>query len=466
MSLNLTLIACAAFVSVQAPPRPSVPPPPRFVAPAVNRTTLPNGLAVSRVQFGTTPTARVELVIRAGIADESADEAGTAESVAEYLLEGTASLSAGELAEKISAMGVLFGNLRVSAGAYETTIAADVLSDAAPALIEVLGEVVRNPAFPQGALDRIKLTRTRRAAALRTQVPSIAMLRANSILFPGHPADRIYSEEEIRGLDIGKLRAFHRSRYVASRARLYIAGVFDDQAVDAAVREAFSPWQSGTPTNELRTSMHSPGSGVSDTGAPIIHFIHHPNMTQARLHVAAPIVDQMHPDHLVLNELNILMGSVQTSRIIQNVRERHGYSYNVSSRLNRRPGSSQWTVTADVASDVAGKALSEILGEIARLPVQPPDERELHRYQTFMAGGLIYENSSAQGVIESLRWIDFYQADPTYFTDFVGHLLRVKPGDIERVARMYLAPGRLVIVVVGDREAVLPQLRTLGRVVE
>ena len=63
----------------------------------------------------------------------------------------------------------------------------------------------------------------------------------------------------------------------------------------------------------------------------------------------------------------MLMGSTQTARLVANVRERHGYSYNISSRLVRRPGSTQWVVAADITNNVVGAAIQEILGEIARL---------------------------------------------------------------------------------------------------
>ena len=199
---------------------------------------------------------------------------------------------------------------------------------------------------------------------------------------------------------------------------------------------------------------------------PAIQLIDRPGATQARVLVTFPVVDQAHPDHIVLNQLNLLMGSVQTSRIIANVREKHGYSYNVSTRLVRRPGSTQWTVAADVAKDVVGAALTEILSEVRRIAAEAPPSEELRRYQVFSAGLLIAENSNARGILESLRWIDLYGVEPNYLSTQVQRTFAVTPADVQRVAAMYFDPARLVVVVVGDRAALAQQLATIGRVIE
>src|SRR5262249_59913991 len=136
-----------------------------------------------------------------------------------------------------------------------------------------------------------------------------------------------------------------------------------------------------------------------------------PGGSQARIQVSAAVVDASHPDDPILSVLNILLGSVQTSRIIANVRERHGYSYNVSSRIVRRPGSSQWVVTADVANNVTGAALREILAELARVVAEPPANDELRRHQAFLAGVLIAENATPAGILDFLRFFDLYGVD-------------------------------------------------------
>lgn len=465
LALQSPAVSNPAGVAAADSVRPRLGPPKPFVAPPVTTSTLPNGLRIASVRFGTAPIARVELVIRTGTADEGTGEVGLAEMVGDFLREGTTLVTAEQLARAVAELGPVGGEIAVTVSPHETVVAGEVLAESAPALVRLIADMVRRPAFPSTALDRLKANRLRRLTLQGGQAATLAVARANAILFPGHPSDRVPTEAQLRGLAVDDVRRFHGKHYGAARSRLYVAGMFDDVAVETAAREAFSDWAAGTASSPLPASRPLASAPAQAAGMPAIQLIDRPGATQARVLVTFPVVDQAHPDHLVLNQLNLLMGSVQTSRIIANVRERHGYSYNVSARLVRRPGSTQWTVTADVAKEVVGAALGEILSEIRRIAAEAPDRDELRRYQAFSAGLLIAENSNARGILESLRWIDLYGAEPDYLSTQVQRTYAVTPEEMRRVAATYFDPARVVVVVVGDRAAVTSQLSVIGRVI-
>jgi predicted Zn-dependent peptidase len=157
---------------------------------------------------------------------------------------------------------------------------------------------------------------------------------------------------------------------------------------------------------------------------------------------------------------------VQTARIVANIRERNGYSYNIHTRLIRRPGSTQWAVVGDITNNVVAPALREILGEITRLRAEAPAPEELRAFQSFMAGVLISENSTASGVLGSLRWVDLYGVDEGYLGRFIQDVYAVTPDAIQQIAGRYLTPARMVIVIVGDRKALAQQLEEVGAVVD
>ena len=441
-------------------PRPEVAVPRRYTPPRPIETSFPNGFVLTLVPFGTMPTTRIDLVIHAGNADETAGQAGVAELVGEYLREGSCSRNADSLARETSAMGIVGGEIGILVRPYETLVSGEVLSESAPALVDLLGDLVRQPAFPPDVLARLEANQIRRLSLRRTQPATLASMRTNSLLFPNHPADRIPTDEQIQALALDDVRRFHATHFVPARAHLYVAGRFDAGAMEAAARRAFGTWASGT---DIDRALHETTRTTQPRNhAPAIHVLDRPGTSQARIQVSTPVVDPAHPDHPILNLLNTLLGSVQTSRIIANVRERHGYSYNVSSRLIRRPGSSQWALTADVANEVTGAALREILGELARVVAEPPGEEELRGHQAFMAGVLISENATPAGILDTLRYFDLYKVDAAYRANFVERTRDVVPQDIHRVARTYFQPQDLVIVVVGDRRALASQLAAIG----
>ena len=459
-------------------PRPELAAPRRFVAPRPIESSFANGFKLTLVPYGTTPTARVEIVIRAGSTDDPDDQLGIAELVGEYLREGSRSLDADSFAREVAELGVGGGEIGVVVNPYQTLVSADVLSESVPALLHLLCDTVLHPAFPPAALPRLATNQIRRISVRSTQAATIAATRTNSLLFPNHPADRTPTPEGIRALTLDDVRRFHAAHFVCARVHLYVAGRFEVESVQGAARKAFVAAASadGTtpiiPAEARRTATPSePARSPDVAGAerhstPTIHLLDRPGTSQARIQISTRIVDPAHPDHPIINQLNILLGSVQTSRIIANVRERHGYSYNVSSRLIRRPGSSQWALTADVANDVTGKALQAILAELARVVAEPPAEDELRRHQAFLAGVLVAENATPAGILETLRYFDLHEIDPEYRANFVERVRDVLPSDIQRVARTYFQPGHMVIVVVGDRRTLTARLAPIGKVTD
>jgi zinc protease len=457
------LLAVYAALFAQEPPipRPVVGAPKPFRPPTIVEHRYRNGLRVALVPFRATPTARIELVIRAGIADESSTRPGVAALVGQFLTEGTQSRPSEQIAQLVSDLGALGAAISVNTDARETVLGVSVLPEAAPAMIELLADMARRPAFQAAALERLKANAVRRLQLQRTQADWLASSRTNSLLFPGNAADRVLSDEQVQSIDAAAVTAFHTRYYAPSRARLYVAGTFDQAAVERAATAAFADWSRGAaPPFRLPGSAEARATTAGDR--PVIHLIDRPSATQARVQVSFPVVDMAHPDHRVLNEINMLMGSTQTARLIANIRERHGYSYNISSRLVRRPGATQWMVTGDVTNNVVGPAIQEILGEIARLRQEPPPAPELQSFQSFMAGILVSENSTAQGILESLRWMDLYGVGTGYLGTFIQNVYAVTPASIQVTAERYLRPDRMTIVVVGDRKTLLPQLEAIA----
>ena len=451
--------------AAQAPltPRPAIGAPKPFRPPTILERKYENGMRLALVPFSATPTTRIELVIRAGTADENATRPGVAAIVGQILSEGTRSHPADQIARLVSDLGALGASISVSTDSRETLLAVDVLPESAPAMIELLADMVRQPAFHASALERLKSNAVRRLQLQQTQADWLASSRTNSLLFRDDPADRRPTEKQLQSLDVAAVSDFYRQYYVPGRSRLYVAGTFDQAQVERAAARGFATWSAASsPSFRLPTSANARVINAADR--PVIYLIDRPGATQARVQVSFPVVDMAHPDQLVLNEMNMLMGSTQTARLIANVRERHGYSYNISSRLMRRPGSTQWAATADITNNVVGAAIQEILGEIARLRREPPSAEELSSFQSFMAGILVQENSTAEGIVGSLRWMDLYGVSTSYFGTFIQNLYKVGPGDIRAIAERYLRPDRMAIVVVGDRKVLLSQLEAFARV--
>src|SRR5688500_12777871 len=200
-------------------PRPVVAAPKPFTAPRVLERTYANGMRVALVPFSATPTARIELVVRAGTADEPANQPAVAQLVGQLLLAGTRSRSAGSVARLLSALGAVGGSISISTSSHETTLGVDVLPEGAPRMIELLADLVRHPSFPLPAFERAKLNAIRRIQAQRSQAEWLGSSRTNALLFPGNPLDRVPAENEIQSIALASIARSHADYYAPSRSR-------------------------------------------------------------------------------------------------------------------------------------------------------------------------------------------------------------------------------------------------------
>src|SRR4051794_4859351 len=135
----------------QTPPPGSAPKP--FKVPARQRFTLPNGMHVSLVPYGTMPKVTVSAKVRAGSLNESADKFAVTQFVVELMKEGTKTRSAEQIAEEAASMG---GTVDTATGADQSTVAIDVLSEFGPKAVDLIADLLQNPAFPQKDFERIR----------------------------------------------------------------------------------------------------------------------------------------------------------------------------------------------------------------------------------------------------------------------------------------------------------------------
>lgn len=455
---TLAALALAAPASLLAQ-FPQEPPPtgePRdFTLPPQRELTLPNGLAVTLVPYGSIPKATARLVVRTGNIDEAADEVWLADLTGDLMQEGTTTRSAEQLAQQVAGMG---GELQLNVGPDLTTIGGEVLSQFAPEFVTLVADVVRNPALPASELPRLKADRLRQLSIARSQPQSLALERFRAVLYPEHPYGRTFpTPEMVQGYTVDAIRAFHDANFGAARSHLYIVGRYDAAAVERAIREAFGDWERGTPA---RANPPSP------TSTRVVHLIDRPKAVQSTIYIGLPVIDPSSPDYVPLLVTNALLGGSFGSRITSNIRERKGYTYSPYSTISSRFRDAYWAEVADVTTNVTGASLTEIVHEIDSLRSVPPSVEELRGIQNYLAGTFVLQNSSRAGIIGILQMVDLHGLGDDYLTEFVRRVHAVTPADVQRITRTYLTPDKMTIVVVGDRATVAEQLKPFGTVQE
>jgi zinc protease len=452
-----TLVLSADPARAQAPREtPPVPGTPKdFNLAAVRSFALPNGLEVTMAPYGITPKVAVRLVVRTGNIDETPQTTWLADLTRDLMLEGTSTRSAQQLAEEAARYG---GNIAFTVGMNETSIGADVLSEFGPSMVRLIADLARNPKFPESELARLKANRLRQLTVTKSRQQSLANEKFLATLYPNHPYGRLFpSDVQLQGYTIDQARAFHAASYGARRAHVYVVGQFDAAAMDAAIREAFGTWQSGsTPTFTAATPKT----------ARVIHVVDRPGAVQSTIYLGLPVVDPSHPDYVALRVTDAILGGYFNSRITSNIREQKGYTYSPFSTVNPFLKNAYWAEIADVTTNVTGPSLKEIFLEIDRLQSEPVSAEELQAVQKYLAGIFVLQNSSRNGIINQLQFTELHGLGDAYLRDLVRKFYAVTPADVQRVAREYLKDDTMTIVIAGDRRVIEEQIKPFGNIME
>jgi predicted Zn-dependent peptidase len=317
-------------------------------------------------------------------------------------------------------------------------------------MVALLGDVAMHPALPNSELDRLKKDLIRRLTIEKSQPQPIAREKFVKALYPNHPYGRLYpTAEMLQGYSISDVQKFYRSNFGAARTHIYVSGKFDPAAMKRAVTQAFSSWS------------HGPDPLI-DIPKPVtrreLELIDRPGAVQSTLFIGLPTIDPSNPDFIPLQVMNAILGGSFGSRITSNIREQKGYTYSPFSQLSARYRDAYWVEVADVTAEHTGDSIREILAEIDRLQSAPPSDAELQGIKNYLAGVFVLRNSTRDGLVGQLEYVDLHNLGPDYVNTYVQKIYAVTPEQVQQMARKYVDTERLTMVVVGDKQKVAQQV--------
>jgi len=448
--LSIAALAFALATFAMAQEKETPPPggtPKDFNLPAKDTFGLDNGLQATLVQFGSVPKATVRVVVRSGNLNEG-EQTWLADLSSDFLLEGTTGRSAEDIAREAAAMG---GEINVGVGEDQTTINIDVLAEFAPDAVALLADVVRNPAFPESELERLKRDRLRQLSVASTQPQQMAVAAFRKALYGDHPYGRLLPDEaQLAAYSIDDARDFYNNNFGARRSQVYVAGVFDAAKTKAAIESGFGDWAQGP---DVFIDEPEPAEGKV-----IVDVVDRPGASQSNIMLGLPTVPPGHKDWIPLQITNSLLGGSFSSRITSNIREDKGYTYSPFSSVSTRYHDAYWVQSAAVTTDVTGPAIKEILYEIDNLQENPPPETELTGIKNYAAGIFTLQNSTRGGIINILSYLELQELPDSYLTDYVSNVYAITPEQVSDIARTYLREEDMTLAVIGDRSQISEQV--------
>ena len=448
-ALLAALLATAAAPAAERelPPQPGKPH--EFRLPAKETLRLDNGLAMTFIDYGSVPKVSLLAVVRTGNIDEGADT-WLPDLAVEMMKEGTTTRTAYDIARESAGMG---GALGLSVGPEQTTAGLSVLSDHAVAAVRLLADVLQNPRFPETELPRVRANFERDLAVARSDPQSLADEALAKHVYGDHPFGRMLPRDgQLAGYDIAKLRGFYEQNFGARRTHVYVAGRYDREALEAALRGAFGGWREGPPPSDVPAK---PAETLQ------LVLVDSPGAPQSSVRMAVPVPDPSNALYFQTTLTNSLLGGTFGSRITSNIREDKGYSYSPDSSINARRGGALWVMSAEITAEQTAAAITEIFREIDRLQREAPPDAELTPVKTYRTGVFVISNSSPNGVLGQLAFMNLHGLPDDFLTRWVENIQAVTPAQVSEIARQFIRPEHMTVVVAGDLAKVGDSVRAL-----
>ena len=432
---------------------PQPGPAPAFQLPLGESFRLANGLTVIHHRNPALPLVSAEVVIRSGADSNPLALPGLAGFTAQMLTEGTQERSALAIAEEIAQLGAF---MDADSGTNASAVSLLALRSTFEQALGVMADVVLHPAFPPEEVERQRASRLGDLLGQRDEAEAVASVAAAGALYgPRHPYGygQLGTEPAIRAVTRADLQGFWRRHYVPSNAALVVTGDITREELQALAEKYFGAWQGE------EAPPFAPGT-PGPTRARVV-LVDKPGAPQTALRLVTFGAERTSDQYPALEVMNAAFGGLFTSRINQNLREEKGYSYGVFSgfRYGRTPG--PFSIAGSVRADATGASVAEILRE-ARAMIDAPlgaDELTGARNAQLLSLPNGFETNADIGA--SLAEAFVFGLPLDYYRQLPAKLAAVTAQDVQEAARRYLDPAHLVIVAVGDRKRILPQLDKL-----
>jgi zinc protease len=416
--------------------------------------TLPNGLTVIHYQNAALPLVAAELVVKSGSAVNPADYPGLANFAAAMLEEGTKNRAAPRIADEVAQLGASLGT---GATADESSVQVMSLKRNFPQTLDILADVVLDPTFPPEEVERERSSRLGELAQMRDSAPAVATRVARMALFgANHPYGQIDlgTESAIKAIKRDDLFAFWKRHYVPNNAALVVAGAITRDELKSLVEAKFGDWHRGEVTSLPAVAPQATKARlvmVDKAGAP-----------QTALNFTTMGAERKTADYPALQVMNAALGGLFTSRLNTNLREQKGYTYGVRSGFSYRRMPGPFSISGSFRTDVTGPSVSEIFKEVTAMAAKPMPPKELAGARNSQILSLPGQFETNRAIGSSLSNIFVYDLGLDYYSGLAKRFAAVTAKDAQTVVRKYLKPENMIVIAVGDKATIEPQIRKLN----
>jgi zinc protease len=430
---------------------PELGPPPAFTPPSIKRRRLSSGLDLRIVERHDLPIVRLKLVVKSGEASAPRGKDGLSLMTVNLLEEGTKSRGALELEADLNEIGAALSTEGLMESSAVSLTTATLHLERA---LDLFADVVLNPSFPDGEYLRLKL---RRLAELKDRADNAEQI-AEDVLprllyHPDHPyaRARLGTIESIKSITREDSVDFYTSHYVPGNASLIVVGDVRTDKIAAALEARFGRWPPG---------MIPPSPDLPPTpwpaGSPALYLIDKPGAMQSVVSISRIAASIRSPDRRGL----VIMKEKLEGRVNSNLLDDKASTYGFSSSIDFRSGLGPFVLTGSVPTLKTTRTLVEIFKEMDDLAgANPITEEDMKTIRQGMVPEWIDRFETTTDAAAQVAYVVSHNLSDDYFARELTGVEAVTKPNVDWLAKHFLAPRWMTIVVVGDRSRIEKSLR-------
>ncbi len=448
----------AALAENLPDPRTLTYPPLKFNVPQAQRVLLDNGMIVYLMEDHELPQVNITALVGTGSVYEPTEKTGLAGLTGAIMRSGgTATLSPDKMNDELEFMA---SSIESSIGTDAGTVSMASLTKNLDRTLQIFAQVLMTPAFRE---DKVELARRQTIEALRRQdddPKAVADRELGRSIYKGTPLGRVPTFATVKAITRADMVEFHKKYYHPNTVIMSVAGDFNSTAMVAALNRVFTGWK--------KEPVEFPAIKLPETAfAPTVLFVQK-DVNQSVIRMGHIGVTKDNPDIYAIRVMDAILGSGGfTSRLMAEVRNAQGLAYNVESSFDiGRRYLGTFIAETETKAQSTARTISLMEEIIKGMTEKPVSDQELKLARDSIINSFIFGFTNTASVANQKARLEYYHYPAGYLENYRDNIARVTKEDVLRVAKKYLHPDALKLVVVGNAKLFDKPLSTFGKVEE
>ena len=433
-----------------------IPPLHTFKPQQPKRIELPNGMVIFLQEDHELPLIDGTIRIRGGSRDVPADKTGLASLYAEaWRTGGTAGKTGDQLDDFLESRAA---RVETFSGIDSSFLSWSTLKEDFDKVFPVVLDLLEHPEFRENKIELAKRQMDGAIARRNDDVDEISGRESAKLAYGAdNPYARTPEYSTVAAVTRQDLLDWHKRTVAPNNMILGIAGDFDSAAMERKLRDAFAAMHRGEPFVSAKIQFQEPKPGI--------YLIEKNDVNQSEISLVDLGTDRRNPDYYAIVTMNEIFGGGFSSRLFSRLRTKEGLAYSVGGGIGTafdHPGVAQFGM--GTKSGTTAKGIEALQQQIKELIKGGVTQAELKRAKDSILNSFIFEFDSKDKVLAERMRYEFYGYPPNFLELFRQGLEKVTTADVDRVARKYLHPEKMAILVVGNPKDFDRDLASLGKV--